>query len=105
MSFIYVLPGIGNIFLCKELDEVAERQKSKEKELRSLSKGATVVTSRERKLRKYGGRDDEDFETWEADALAAISDPGMGDKEQCEFLYNRLEGDACREVLCQGGIG
>ena len=40
----------------------------------------------DRKLRKYGERDDEDFETWEAEALAAISGPGMGDKEQYEFL-------------------
>ena len=90
--------------LLKELDEVAERQKSKE-ELRSLSKGVTVVMSRDRKLRKYGGRDDEDFEMWKADALAAISGPGMGDKEQYEFLYNRLEGDARWEVVCRGGIG
>ena len=90
--------------LRQELDEMAERQKTKEEELRSLSKGVTVVTSRDRKLRKYGGRDEEDFETWEADALAAISGPGMGDKEKCEFLYNKLEGDARREILCQGGI-
>ena len=36
-------------------------------------------TSRDHKLRKYGrlGRYDEDFETWEADALAAIHGPGM----------------------------
>ena len=90
--------------LRQELDQMAERQKSKEEELRSPSKGVTVVTSRDRKLRKYGGRDDEDFETWEADALAAISGPVMGDKEKCEFLYNKLEGDAHWEIFCQGGI-
>ena len=90
--------------LRQELDEMAERQKTKEEELRSLSKGVTVVASRDRKLRKYGGRDEEDFKTWEADALAAISGPGMGDREKCEFLYNKLEGDARREILCQGGI-
>ena len=78
--------------LCQGLDQMAERQKSKEEELRSLSKGVTVVMSRDRKLRKYGGRDEEDFEPWEADTLAAISGPGMGDKEKCEFLYNKLEG-------------
>ena len=68
--------------LRKDCDEMVERQKSTV-ELTPLSNGVTVVMSRECKLRKYGERGDEDFETWEADALV---------KEQCEFLYDRLGG-------------
>ena len=90
--------------LRQELDQMAERQKSKEEELRSLSKGVTVVMSRDRNLTKYEGSDGEDFETWEADALAAISDPVMGDKEKCEFLYNKLEGVCAGRFSAREGL-
>ena len=87
----------------QELDDMAECQKSKEEELRLLSKGVTVVVSRDRKLRKCGGRDEENG-TWEADALAAISGLGMGDKEKCEFLYNKLEADTRGRFYVREGL-
>lgn len=71
-------------------------------ELQRLTRrNVTVLPYREKKLRKYSGA--EPFEEWEADAQAAISGCGLTIEEQTSFLFNKLEGDAKREILCRGG--
>ena len=61
----------------------------------------TVVPTRERKLRKFGEKSD-NFLTWEVDARGAIAGPGMTDAEQADFLYNKLQGPARREIKSRG---
>ena len=85
-----------------ELEQLQKHCDDQGAELQRLTRrNVTVLPYRERKLRKYSGV--EPFEEWEADAQAAISGCGLTIEEQTGFLFNKLEGDAKREIVCRGG--
>ena len=86
-----------------ELDLLRQHCDVQDGELQRLQqrRNVTLMPYRERKLRKYSGV--EPYEDWEVDAQAAITGSGMSPGEQAEFLYNKLEGNARREVVCRGG--
>ena len=91
----------------KALKEVTLERNSLHQKLEDLSKEFTAlkvnqepkvtVLSRDRKLRKFGGKE-EDYRSWELDARAAIEGLDNG----AEFLYRRLEGVAKTEIDCRG---
>ena len=86
----------------RELDELRQHCDDQGAELQRLTRrNVTFLPYRERKLRKFSGA--ESFEEWEVDAQAAISGSGMSLEEQTGFLFNKLEGDAKREIICRGG--
>ena len=88
--------------LLHELEQLRQHCDDQGAELQRLTRrNVTFLHYRERKLRKFSGA--ETFEEWEVDAQAAISWSGMSLEEQSGFLFNKLEGDAKREIICRGG--
>ena len=61
-----------------------------------------VTISTGHKVRKYGWRDDEDFETPEADALAVISGPGMGITNNVNFCTTNRRGMCAGRFFAKG---
>ena len=87
----------------EEMDKkYAEQQEELQRQLKELSKAkqVTVIPSRDRRLKKFGGSKSEDFEGWEIDARGAIGGPGLSVADKADFLVSRLEGSARREIMC-----
>jgi len=70
-----------------------------EEQSRRHDRPVAIVQSRDRRLRKFNG-DRNDFEGWELDARGAIG--GLGEEEQADLLFSKLEGAPRREILCCG---
>ena len=85
-----------------ELEQLRQPCDDQGAELQRLTRrNVAFLPYRERKLCKFSGADT--FEEWEVDAQAAISGSGMSLEEQSGFLFNKLDGDDKREIICRGG--
>lgn len=86
--------------MAEELEEL-RRQLSELNAHTTVTPPVTVVVQRERRLRSFDGKGDEDATHWCKDAEAALRTQNLIGRDAADYVWCHLEGPAKKEMACR----